>query len=204
MKNKMTLLVFFGLTSTITNASTTLDFGPLKSLIGTWKTVQSGGIDVSPAQKGSKVGQGGPAVEPFYEVITFIPVADAINASDQYLTAIYYEQEVFRKRDNGKFHDQRGYFLYDKKNQLVYNSFCVPRGVCIVSEGKAGSKIDFTTSSEGIAQSKFMVDSASTTGFNMMIDFTEKDKLHYSQTTNLKIYGKPFAHSDSSTLEKVQ
>jgi len=31
------------------------------------------------------------------------------------ITALYYKQEVFRKRDNGKFHDQRGYLIYDKK-----------------------------------------------------------------------------------------
>lgn len=203
MKNKIAFLVFAVFTPAIASASTTLDFGPLGSLIGTWKTVDSGGVDVAPGQSGSKVGKGGPAVEAFYEIIIFKPVADAINASDQYLTAIYYEQEVFRKRDNGKFHDQRGYLLYDKKNQLVYNSYCVPRGVCIVSEGKAGDKIDFKTSPEGIAQSKFMLDNALTSGFTMMMDFTDKDTLRYAQTTNLNIYGKPFAHSDSSTLKRV-
>nr|WP_285378460.1 heme-binding beta-barrel domain-containing protein [Vibrio sp. B172a] len=186
------------------SASTALDFGPLKSLIGTWKTVDSGGVDVAPGQENSIVGKGGAAVESFYEIITFKPVADATNASDQYLTAIYYEQEVFRKRDNGKFHDQRGYLLYDKKNQLVYNSYCIPRGVCIVTEGKAGSRINFTAINSGIAQSKFMLDNALTTGFTMVMDFTEKDTLRYSQTTNLDIYGKPFSHSDSSTLKRVQ
>ncbi|MDK9783773.1 FABP family protein [Vibrio sp. B172a] len=204
MKNRIALLVFCASTSTMASASTALDFGPLKSLIGTWKTVDSGGVDVAPGQENSIVGKGGAAVESFYEIITFKPVADATNASDQYLTAIYYEQEVFRKRDNGKFHDQRGYLLYDKKNQLVYNSYCIPRGVCIVTEGKAGSRINFTAINSGIAQSKFMLDNALTTGFTMVMDFTEKDTLRYSQTTNLDIYGKPFSHSDSSTLKRVQ
>lgn len=202
INNKIKVFTFCISTVASSAASVSLDFGPLESLIGTWKTVDSGGVDVAPGQNGSNVGRGGPAVEPFYEVITFKPEADATNASEQYLTAIYYEQEVFRKRDDGKFHDQRGYLLYDKKNQLVYNSYCVPRGVCIVSEGKASSKIDFNTSKEGIAQSKFMVNNALTTGFTMSMDFTDEDILRYAQTTSLNIYEKPFAHSDSSTLKR--
>ncbi|MGN5184690.1 heme-binding beta-barrel domain-containing protein [Aeromonas veronii] len=101
--------------STIING---LDFGPLAQLAGTWKSTDAGGVDVAPGQEGSKVGKGGPAVEPFYEVITFEPAADAKNASEQYLVAMYYKQEVFRKSDNGKFHDQRGYLIYDKTISL--------------------------------------------------------------------------------------
>lgn len=74
-----------------------LDFGPLAQLAGTWKSTDTGGVDVAPGQEGSKVGKGGPAVEPFYETITFEPAADAKNASEQYLVAMYYKQEVFRK-----------------------------------------------------------------------------------------------------------
>ncbi len=44
-----------------------LDFGPLAKLVGEWKSVESGGVDIAPGQEGSKVGKGGPAVEPFYE-----------------------------------------------------------------------------------------------------------------------------------------
>lgn len=88
-----------------------MDFGPLAKLVGTWKSVETGGIDVSPGQEGTDVGAGGPAVTPFYEVMTFEVAADATNASDQYLVALYYKQEVFRKADDSKFHDQRGYFI---------------------------------------------------------------------------------------------
>lgn len=40
------------------------DYGPLATLIGTWKTVPSTGIDVAPGQTGSDVGKGGKAVSP--------------------------------------------------------------------------------------------------------------------------------------------
>lgn len=181
-----------------------LDFGPLAPLAGTWKSINSGGVDVAPGQTGSKAGKGGAAVEPFYEVITFEPAADAKNASEQYLVAMYYKQEVFRKSDNGKFHDQRGYLIYDKQNQVVYNSYCIPRAVCVVTEGKAGNKIDFKTGKRGISESSYMTANDTTTGFAMTLDFSQKDLLRYTQTTSLNVYGKPFAHTDSSALAKVK
>lgn len=181
-----------------------LDYGPLAKLEGTWKTVPGQGIDVAPAQDTNPLGKGAPAVEPFYETITFEPAADATNASEQYLVAMYYKQEVFRTRDNGKFHDQRGYLIYDKKNDMVYNSYCIPRAVCVVAEGKAGDVIKFTTPKRGIAESSFMSQKDTTTNFLMTLDMSEKDIIRYSQTTSLEVYGKPFAHTDSSTLKRVK
>ena len=180
-----------------------MDFGPLAKLVGTWKSVEAGGIDVSPGQEGTDVGAGGPAVTPFYEVMTFEVAADATNASDQYLVALYYKQEVFRKADDSKFHDQRGYFIYDQKNQLVYNSYCVPRTTCVTSEGPAGDTMTLVASKRGIAKSEYMTDNVTTTNFTMNISISD-DTLTYSQTTGLEIYDKAFAHTDSSTLVKVK
>ncbi|MFP3569651.1 heme-binding beta-barrel domain-containing protein [Paraburkholderia sp. SIMBA_030] len=179
-----------------------MDFGPLAKFAGTWKTVAPGGVDVAPGQTGSKVGKGEPAIEPYYETLSFEPAADAKNASDQYLAAMYYKLEVFRKRDNRKFHDQRGYLLYDKKNQMVYDTFCIPRGVCVVAEGKAGTKMTLTSQSKGVAESQYMVKNDDASGFRITFDMAG-DTLKYAQATALHVYGKPFSHVDSSTLGKV-
>jgi len=186
--------------STIVNG---LDFGPLAKLIGTWKTVEPGGTDVAPGQNGSAVGKGGSAVEPYYEVYTFEPAADATNASDQYLAAMSYKQEVFRVKDNVKFHDQRGYLTYDKKNDTVYNTFCIPRAVCVVAEGPAGDVMTLETKDRGIAESDYMSKNDKTLKFSFDIDLSG-DKLQYTQITSLHVYGQPFEHVDSSTLEKVK
>ncbi len=180
-----------------------MDFGPLAKLVGTWKSVETGGVDISPGQEGTEVGAGGPAITPFYEVMTFEVAADATNASDQYLVALYYKQEVFRKADDSKFHDQRGYFIYDQKNQIVYNSYCVPRTTCVTAEGPAGDTMTLVSSKRGIAESEYMTDNATTTGFTMNISISD-DTLTYSQTTGLEIYDNAFAHTDSSTLVKVK
>ncbi|MGF1751116.1 MULTISPECIES: heme-binding beta-barrel domain-containing protein [Vibrio] len=180
-----------------------LDFGPLAQLVGTWKTAETGGVDMSPAQAGTPQGKGAPAVTPFYEVMTFEVAADAVNASKQTLVALYYKQEVFRKKDDSKFHDQRGYFIYDQENQIVYNSFCVPRTTCVTAEGPAGNNMTLKMSGRGVAESNFMTENASTTDFTMNLNI-EGDKLTYSQSTMLKIYSGVFAHTDASVLERVK
>ncbi|MFQ0815425.1 hypothetical protein AVM02_06090 [Brucella anthropi] len=186
--------------STIVNG---LDFGPLAKLVGTWKTAEPGGTDVAPGKDGSDVGKGGTAVEPYYEVMTFEPAADATNASDQYLAAMYYKHEVFRVRDNGKFHDQRGYLTYDKKNNTVYNTFCIPRAVCVVAEGPAGETMSLETKGNGVAESDYMSKNDKTMKFSFDIDLSG-DQLQYTQVTSLQVYGEPFEHVDTSTLEKVK
>lgn len=180
-----------------------MDFGPLAQLVGTWESVEAGGVDVAPAKEGSGQEAGAPAVTPFFEKITFEVAADAENASDQYLVALYYKQEVFRKVDGSKFHDQRGYFIYDAKNQMVYNSFCVPRTTCVTAEGTAGNKMTLVAPERGFAESSYMTEKASTTGFSMNINI-EGNKLTYSQNTLLDIYGKSLSHTDGSTLIKVK
>ncbi|SEG81054.1 heme-binding beta-barrel domain-containing protein [Marinobacterium lutimaris] len=178
-----------------------VDLGPLAPLIGTWKT-QDTGVDVAPGKADSTVGKGAPAVEPFYEVRTFEVAADATNASDQNLIAVYYKQEVFRKKDDVKFHDQRGYLIYDKDKQMVYNSFCIPRATCVVAEGQAGDKMTLTAPQSGIAESSYMNDNATTQAFSMTMNIGA-DTLTYSQNTKLSIYGKDFPHTDSAILKKV-
>src|ERR1039458_213343 len=118
-----------------------IDYGPLVGLIGTWKSAPNGGVDVAPGQAGSKVGKGKNEVTPYYETITHSPAGRAVHATDQNLGAVYYRQQVFAKSDNKQFHDQTGYLIYDKKNQKVYDTFCIPRGVCVVAEGAPGTKM---------------------------------------------------------------
>jgi hypothetical protein len=179
-----------------------LDYGPLVGLIGTWKSAPNGGVDVAPGQAGSTVGKGKPAVSPYYETITYTPAGGAVNASDQNLAALYYRQQVFAKSDNKQFHDQTGYLIYDKKDQKVYDTFCIPRGVCVVAEGAPGTTMTLKTQSKGVAETQYMLKNDQTQAFR--ITFTlSGNTLKYAQTTDLQVYGKPFSHTDSDTLKKT-
>jgi hypothetical protein len=185
--------------STVING---LDYGPLAALVGTWKTAPSGGVDVAPGQTGSTVGKGGKAVSPFYETITFTPAGDATNNSVQQLTAVFYHQMVFRKSNNNQFHDQIGYLIYDKMNHRVYDSYCIPRAVCVVAEGLSGSTMTLTSKSQGVAQTQYMVNNDSTKAFKITYDLSG-NTMKFKQETELHVYGKPFVHTDEDTLTKV-
>ncbi|MCZ8484983.1 hypothetical protein O9993_00345 [Vibrio lentus] len=111
---------------------------------------------------------------------------------DQYLVALYYKQEVFRKADDSKIPRSTGYFIYDRE-LIVYNSYCVPRTTCVTAEGPAGDTMTLVASKRGIAESEYMTDNATTTGFTMNISIAD-DTLTYSQTTGLEIYDNAFAH----------
>jgi hypothetical protein len=179
-----------------------LDYGPLVGLIGTWKSAPNGGVDTAPGQAGSTVGKGGIAVSPYYETITYTPAGGAVNASDQQLAALYYRQQVFAKKDNKQFHDQTGYLIYDKKYQKVYDTFCIPRGVCVVAEGAPGATMTLKTQSNGVAQTQFMLKTDRTQAFSITFKLSG-NTLKYEQTTDLYVYGKPFSHTDSDTLKKT-
>ncbi|HJX63774.1 MAG TPA: heme-binding beta-barrel domain-containing protein [Polyangia bacterium] len=182
-----------------------LDYGPLVGLIGTWKSAPNGGVgvDVAPGQAGSTVGKGNPAVTPFYETITYTAAGGAVNASAQHLAALYYRQQVFAKSNNKKFHDQTGYLIYDKKDRKVYDTFCIPRGVCVVAEGAPGTTMTLRTKSKGVAETQFMLKTDRTQAFSVTFKLSG-NTLKYKQKTDLQVYGKPFSHTDSDTLKKLK
>ena len=190
-------------TAAATSVIDGIDYGPLVGLIGTWKSAPNGGVDVAPGQSGSTVGQGEPAVSPYYETITYTPAGGAVNASEQHLAALYYRQQVFTKSDNKQFHDQTGYLIYDEKDQKVYDTFCIPRGVCVVAEGAPGTTMTLKTQSKaGVAQTQFMLKTDRTEAFSITFKLSG-GTLKYHQTTDLKVYGKSFSHTDSDTLTKT-
>lgn len=179
-----------------------VNYGPLVGLIGTWKSAPNGGVDVAPGQAGSKVGKGNPAVSPYYETIKYTPAGAAVNASEQNLAALYYRQQVFQKSDNKQFHDQTGYLIYDKKYHKVYDTFCIPRAVCVVAEGAPGTTMTLKTQSKGVAESQFMLKNDRTQAYSVTFTLSG-NTLKYAQTTDLQVYGKPFSHTDGDTLKKT-
>jgi hypothetical protein len=178
------------------------DYGPLTALIGTWKTVPSTGVDVAPGQTGSDVGTDGKAVSPFYEIITITPNIPETNSSTENLISVFYHQAIYRTTNNHHFHDQIGFLTWDKTNNLVYDTSCVPRGVCFVAEGRPGSTMTMTTKTQGIAQTQYMAHN-DITNFVKVTLAVSGNKLKYKYETRLFVYGKPFDHTDQDTLEKV-
>lgn len=189
------------MTSTIIEG---IDYGPLARLVGTWSG--SAGTDLAPEPDGEEN-------NPYYETIEFSACGDVSNAETQTLAILYYRQIVKRKTNHEVFHDQTGYWLWDAANRTVMHTFTIPRAVAVVASGifngdPNGDQIHLELSASGdhpdcgISQSPFMRDNAKTTAFSQSLDISE-DKLVYSQSTIVDIYGKTFDHTDANTLKKA-
>jgi len=185
-------------------ASFTVNYGPLAGLIGIWSGDK--GIDIAPDPKEDR------EENPYYETITFTGAGYANNAEQQLLAAVRYHIEVRRKADDEVFHDQTGYWMWDKKEDIVMQSLSIPRGVTLLAGGVAmeidnGYEIrvacDENDAAWSIVQSPFMHENAKTTSFTQTM-ILQEDTLHYAETTMLEIYNKTFEHTDTNTLIRVK
>jgi hypothetical protein len=181
---------------------TTIDYGPLSVLIGTWRGDK--GMDVAPDPAGSEE-------NPYFETLTFTPIGDVTNANAQVLVGLRYHQSVSRKSNNLVFHDQTGYWMWDAATATVMESLLIPRAVGVLAGGRwkaaAGPVILEVASAAddpdwGIVQSPFMRDRARTVSFRHRV-VVDGDTLAYDETTVVDIYGKRFEHTDTNTLTRA-
>jgi hypothetical protein len=182
-----------------------VDFGPLEGLIGVWTGAE--GVDVAPEPDGEET-------NPYFETITYSPVGGVTNAQSQNLAAVHYRQIVQRKSDGEIFHDETGYWMWDRAAETVMHSLVIPRAVCVLAGGKytgakdaeghaiieVAAKID--DDQWKIIQSPFMDENASTIEFRHYIA-VGAGKLSYCETTMVNIYGKIFEHTDRNELVRT-
>ena len=179
-----------------------IDYGPLACLIGVWNGDK--GMDKAPEPDGIEE-------NPFYESILFEAIGDVKNAESQILAALRYHQVVSRKSTDKVFHNETGYWMWDKSSGIVMQSLTIPRGVCLLAGGKASVDSSGVTILEvkaaagdhewGIIESPFMHDKARTLSFNHQITVSDNE-MTYSETTELNIYGKTVDHTDSNILTR--
>ncbi|MFQ5718557.1 MAG: heme-binding beta-barrel domain-containing protein [Acidobacteriota bacterium] len=179
-----------------------IDYGPLGGLIGTWTGDK--GMDLAPEPDGTEE-------NPYFESIVFEAAGDVKNAESQVLAIVRYHQNVRRKYDRKVFHDQVGYWTWDAAAGTLAHSFTIPRRVCVLAGGKHSGEADADGSMTlrvsarlddaawSIVQSPFMLDKARTLAFEHELT-VKADRIVYSQTTRLEIYGRTFDHTDTSEL----
>lgn len=185
----------------VTNQDISDDYGPLTVLLGTWRGDK--GLDIAPDPDGKEQ-------NPYYESLVFEGIGEVDNAESQHLMAVRYQQRVWRDTDDKAIHHQLGYWLWDKNNGQVMNSFTIPRGVCVLAGGsvetpspkEAVFKVKAKADDEqwGILQSPFMKNNARTLEFSQRLS-VEGDSLSYEQTSVVDIYGSVFEHTDRSQLK---
>ncbi len=178
-----------------------VDFGPLQPLIGTWTGDR--GCDVAPTEGGSEE-------TPYFETLTVEAVGDVTNAGKQTLVVVKYHQTVSIKASGDVFHDEIGYWYWDAATQVLAQSLTIPRAVAVLAGGEVtetGGSVEFSVKAVdgdkdwGIVQSPFMRDNAKTVEFRHHVK-VEGNRLVYTETTVLDIYGKTFDHTDGNTLTR--
>ncbi len=178
---------------------------PLLGLIGTWEGNK--GIDLAPKPDEDEN-------NPYYETLTFELVdIDLDNAEEQELFAIRYTQTVREIANDKVSHSEAGFWIWDKNENTIMNSFSIPRGLSVLAGGTFQNtqsnstiiKVEAKKENENysIVQSPFLESKATTLGFKREF-VVEGDTLSYIQETQLDIYGKDFNHKDTNTLTKVK
>lgn len=179
-----------------------VDYGPLAVLVGTWRGDK--GMDKSPEPVGEEK-------SPFYETIVFKAAGDVSNAEKQCLSIVRYHQVVQRKSNDEVFHDQIGYWLWDKDTGVIMQSFTIPRGLALVAGGTATVKAPdavvlqvkaaLNDADWAITQSPFMRDNASTKAFTHRVT-VHGDTMVYAESMLLGIYDREYNHTDTNELHR--
>lgn len=184
------------------NTTVAINYGPLKEFIGVWKGDK--GMDIAPESDGTEE-------NPYYETIEFTEGGDLTNAESQVLSVLHYRRIVRRKSNDGIFHDETGYWMWDEKTNVIMHSLNIPRAVSLLAgtqltdenfkEGVLAFEVSAGIDNEdwGIVQSPFMKQKALTKSYHQKIHI-EEGVMKYEETTMLDIYGREFEHTDVNEL----
>jgi hypothetical protein len=184
-----------------------IDYGPLRFLIGNWVSDGHQGENIAP-DPDRKIEN-----TKFRQEMYFEPIGDVEN-HEQLLYALRYHTKAWEQGDDEKpFHEEVGYFIWDKANSQVMKSFIVPRGVAVQAGGTADiNATEFSLSATlgsatyGICSNIFLHDEFQTVRHDVKYEFIDEDTFSYDENTQLKIKGqeKIFDHIERNTLKRMK
>lgn len=178
------------------------NLGPLASLAGTWEG--DSGVDVSRIQTKETETK-------FRERAVFEPLGPVKNGPQE-LYGLRYSTTAWRLGEDDAFHEEVGYWLWDKDRKQVLRCFMVPRGVLINAGGdaEADSKelhlsADLGSETYGILSNKFLDETYKTKKYVLDVTIHGEGKFSYKEDTQLwiPIDGAIFHHTDQNTLLKI-
>jgi hypothetical protein len=183
------------------------NLGPLAPLAGIWEGDK--GTDTSRIRSKKTVTH-------YREKAVFIPIGPVKNGPQE-LYGLRYSMTAWPISESGEvgedaFHEELGYWLWDKGNGQVLRSFMVPRGVVVnaggcVDENSKEFHLEAECGSEtyGVMSNKFLDETYKTKRY--LVDVKVDDGMYsYKQDTQLWIPVDQaiFHHTDENTLEKLE
>ena len=181
---------------------TLANLGPLRRLAGVWQS--SRGIDVAPKAPGAERRE-------YIERIDMQPIDPQANGP-QLFYGLRYHVHINTREEDITFHDQVGYWLWERKTGLVLQSLTIPRGQTALASGHAKpdnmSLVVSATRGQtnyGICSTDFLEYAFRTDSYRLEITFNPDGSWSYVSDTMLKVRGQEqlFPHRDRNTLVKV-
>ncbi|MES9870704.1 MAG: heme-binding beta-barrel domain-containing protein [Sedimenticola sp.] len=178
------------------------NLGPLAPLAGEWESDQ--GVDTSRIH-------GTETVTKFREKIVFEPLGPVKNGP-QSLYGLRYSTVCWRLDEEDPFHEELGYWLWDRDRKQVMRCFMVPRGVLVnaggyVEEESKSFRLEAELGSltYGVLSNRYLDDSYKTKRYSLNLSVNPDGTFSYSEDTELWIPVKQeiFHHTDENTLTKV-
>jgi len=181
---------------------TLANLGPLRRLAGTWESAK--GVDLNPKADG-------PERREYMERIDMQPIDPQANGP-QLLYGLRYHVHINTAEEDITFHDQVGYWLWEKETGLVMQSLTIPRGQVVLASGYAKLGDDKLVVSAtrglmnyGICSTDFLEYAFRTDSYRLEITFNADGSWSYVSDTMLIVHGRtePFRHRDVNTLKKT-
>jgi hypothetical protein len=184
------------------DAETLANLGPLRRLAGIWEGRR--GVDVNPKAEG-------PETREYTERVEMQPIDPQANGP-QLFYGLRYHIHINTPEEDIAFHDQVGYWLWEKATGLILQTLAIPRGQIAIAAGHAApdaTKLVLEAkrgqTEYGICSTTFLELAFRTDSYHLEVDFLADGSWSYVSDTVLQVKGRaePFLHRDRNTLKKI-
>lgn len=181
---------------------TLANLGPIARFAGIWEGTR--GVDINPKAEG-------PERREYRERIVMEPIDPQANGP-QLFYGLRYHLHINTAEEDITFHDQVGYWLWEKATGLVIQTLSIPRGQTAIASGHAAPgdrklvlQAKRGETEYGICSTTFLDLAFRTDSYRIEVDFHDDGSWSYVQDTMLMVKGQdaPFQHRDSNHLVKV-
>ena len=182
--------------------NTLQNLGPLQRMAGVWRGER--GLDVKPKAEG-------PKKQNFIERIELQPI-DPVTNGPQLLYGLRYHTHITKPDQVKTYHEQVGYWLWEKATETVIHTLTIPRGLVLMASGQTTADADqFALEAKeglqtwGICSTPFLTHAFKTVSFQIRVSYHPDGSWSYAEDTVLKIQGQDalFHHTDQNALIKV-
>ena len=181
---------------------TLANLGPLRHLAGIWEGKR--GVDINPKADG-------PETREYIERIEMQPIDPQANGP-QLFYGLRYHVHVNTPDEDITFHDQVGYWLYERATGLILQTLAIPRGQIAIAAGHAEPddrtltvKAERGQTEYGICSTTFLEQAFRTDSYQLDVTFHDDGSWSYVSDVVLMVKGRdePFLHRDRNRLMKV-